>query len=148
MLAGLFATIGILAALRERDRTGSGQLVEVNLLMSLLAALVNQSSAFTAGGVVPTRMGNRHPSIAPYEPLRCADRELVVAIGNDRQFAAMAAVLGRPELARDERFATNPARVEHHERLIAALEEAPCHGHGRKLGRGAARSAGSGGRRQ
>lgn len=122
VLAGLFATVGILTALRERERSGVGQRVEVDLLSSLLAAMVNQASAYTAAGVVPERMGNRHPSIAPYESLRCADSELVIAVGNDRQFASLADVLGDPALATDPRFATNRARVEHREELVVALE--------------------------
>jgi crotonobetainyl-CoA:carnitine CoA-transferase CaiB-like acyl-CoA transferase len=124
VVAGLFAAVGILAALRHRDATGEGQRVEVDLLSALLAALVNQASAFTAAGVVAGRMGNRHPSIAPYEPLRAADGDLVVAVGTDRQFASLCAVLGVPALAADARFATNPARVAHRDALAAALEDA------------------------
>jgi crotonobetainyl-CoA:carnitine CoA-transferase CaiB-like acyl-CoA transferase len=123
VLAGLFASVGILAALRHRDATGEGQRVEVSLLSSLLAALVNQGAAFTAGGAVPERMGNQHPSIAPYELMRCADGDLVLAVGNDRQFAALCEGVGAPELADDERFATNPARVENRGALREALEE-------------------------
>jgi crotonobetainyl-CoA:carnitine CoA-transferase CaiB-like acyl-CoA transferase len=122
VLAGLFATVGILAALRHRDVTGKGQRVEVDLLSSLLASLVNQASAYTSGGVVPTRMGNEHPSVAPYQLLRGADGELVLAVGNDRQFAALCDVIEEPALAHDERFATNAARVEHRDALQAALE--------------------------
>jgi crotonobetainyl-CoA:carnitine CoA-transferase CaiB-like acyl-CoA transferase len=130
VLTGLHATIGILAALRARDGTGRdpgdgrGQVVEVSLLSSLLASLVNQGAAFVNGAPVPRRMGNEHPSIAPYETLRTADVPLAVAVGNDRQFAAMAAVLGRPELAADPRFGTNPDRVAHRPALVAALESA------------------------
>lgn len=123
VLAGLFATTGILAALRHRDATGEGQRVEVDLLSVLLSGLVNQATAYTAGGVVPRRMGNAHPSVAPYEPFRCADTELVLAVGNDRQFAALCDVLGTPALAGDERFATNAARVANREELKAHLEE-------------------------
>jgi crotonobetainyl-CoA:carnitine CoA-transferase CaiB-like acyl-CoA transferase len=123
VLAGLFSTIGILAALEYRGRSGEGQLVEVDLLSSLLAGLVNQASAYTVAGVVPERMGNAHPSITPYEPLRCADRELVVAVGNDRQFGALCDVLGAPELARDPRFASNAARIANRAAMRAALEE-------------------------
>ena len=94
----------------------------MDLLSSLLAALVNQGSSYTAAGVVPTRMGNAHPSIAPYELLRCGDGELVLAVGTDRQFGALCAVLGAPELAGDPRFATNPDRVAHRAELRAALE--------------------------
>ena len=122
VLAGLFATVGILAALQHRTASGEGQRVDVDLLSSLLAALVNQASAYTAGGVVPCRMGNAHPSIAPYELYRAAGGELVIAVGNDRQFAALCDVLGEPGLAADARFATNVARVAHREPLRVALE--------------------------
>ena len=121
VLAGLFSTVGILAALQHRTATGVGQRVEVNLLSSLLAALVNQGSAFTAGRVVPGRMGNAHPSVAPYEVLPTGDGELVLAVGNDRQFTALSCALGLPELAEDPRFASNSQRVAHREALRAAL---------------------------
>jgi crotonobetainyl-CoA:carnitine CoA-transferase CaiB-like acyl-CoA transferase len=123
VLAGLFAAVGILAALGHRRDTGEGQRVEVDLFSSLLAGLVNQASAYTVGGVVPERMGNQHPSIAPYEPLRCADRELVVAVGNDRQFGTLCRVLDSPELAGDPRFETNAARVENRAALRSCLEQ-------------------------
>jgi crotonobetainyl-CoA:carnitine CoA-transferase CaiB-like acyl-CoA transferase len=123
VLAGLFATVGILAALEHRHRSGEGQRVEVNLLSSLLAALVNQGAAYTAGGVVPTRMGNDHPSIAPYGLLRSAEGDLVLAVGNDRQFRALCELIGAPHLADDARFATNAARVEHRQALRAELEQ-------------------------
>jgi crotonobetainyl-CoA:carnitine CoA-transferase CaiB-like acyl-CoA transferase len=113
VLAGLFATVGLMAALRHRDATGEGQRVDIDLLSVLLASLVNQGSAYTVGGVVPARMGNEHPSVAPYESLPTADGAVVLAVGNDRQFAALCAVIGVPELALDERFATNAARVRH-----------------------------------
>jgi crotonobetainyl-CoA:carnitine CoA-transferase CaiB-like acyl-CoA transferase len=121
VLAGLFASVGILAALRQRDRGGEGQLVEVDLLSSLLAALVNQGSAYTVAGVVPGRLGNRHPSIAPYQLFPTADGELVLAVGNDRQFAALCEVLGEPGLATDAAYASNSARVEHREALGGEL---------------------------
>ena len=122
VLAGLFATVGILAALRHRDASGAGQRVDVELLSSLLAALVNQASAFTAGAVVPARMGNMHPSIAPYEVMAARDGHLVIAVGNDRQFAHLCEVVGVPGLADDERFATNPARVGNRDALRVELE--------------------------
>jgi crotonobetainyl-CoA:carnitine CoA-transferase CaiB-like acyl-CoA transferase len=124
VVAGLYAAVGILAALEHRRESGEGQLVEVDLLSALLAALVNQSSAYTAAGVVTRRMGNRHPSIAPYELLRCGEGEIVLAVGNDRQFGGLCEVLGAPELAREERFAANPARVEHRDELRPLLETA------------------------
>ncbi|HSD78743.1 MAG TPA: CoA transferase [Solirubrobacteraceae bacterium] len=124
VIAGLFATVGILAALRHRERTGEGQRVEVDLLSALLAALVNQGSAYTAAGVVAGRMGNAHPSIAPYELLAAGDGDVVVAVGNDRQFAALCEALGLAALATDDRFATNAARVEHRRELRTLLEGA------------------------
>ncbi|MBA2517533.1 MAG: CoA transferase [Solirubrobacterales bacterium] len=123
VVAGLFAAVGVLAAVRHRDSTGEGQRVEVDLLSSLLAALVNQSSAYTAAGVVGARMGNAHPSIAPYEVLDTADAQLAVAVGNDRQFAALAEAVGRPELGTDSRFADNQSRVAHRDVLRGLLEE-------------------------
>jgi crotonobetainyl-CoA:carnitine CoA-transferase CaiB-like acyl-CoA transferase len=122
VLAGLFASTGILAALRDRERTGRGQRVEVTLLAALLAALVNQGSAYTIAGVVPQRMGNAHPSISPYELYRTADRDLVIAVGNEHQFAALCETIGAPELARDPRFDTNAHRVDHREALREQLE--------------------------
>jgi crotonobetainyl-CoA:carnitine CoA-transferase CaiB-like acyl-CoA transferase len=129
VLAGLFASVGILAALHHRDATGEGQRVEVDLLSSLLAALVNQGSAYTIAGVVPGRMGNAHPSISPYELYATGDGDLVVAVGNDRQFAALCEVIGAPGLAADERFAGNGQRVSHrqalHAELVARLASGP-----------------------
>ena len=120
VLTGLHAAIGVLAALRARDTTGRGQLVEVNLLSTLLSSMVNQSAGYTAAGAVPGILGNRHPSIAPYQVFPAADRPVVVAVGNNRQFATFCRGLGAPELAHDPRFATNPDRVAH----VDALDEA------------------------
>ena len=120
VMAGNHAVIGVLAALRHRDATGEGQHVEVNLLSSALSGLVNHSSAFVAGGVVPFRMGNAHPSVFPYEPLHTADDDLIVACGNDGQFVKLAAVLGIPEVADDPRFARNADRTVHREAAAAA----------------------------
>lgn len=123
VITGMHAALGILAALRHRDRTGEGQRVEVNLLSSLLSALANQSSGYVAAGVVPKAMGNRHPSIAPYEVFSTADRPFVLAVGNDRQFESLVRVLGAPELASDDRFTTNTARVANREELTKILDE-------------------------
>jgi crotonobetainyl-CoA:carnitine CoA-transferase CaiB-like acyl-CoA transferase len=116
------AQVGILAALRARDRSGRGQHVEVNLLSSLLASLVNQASGYLTTGKAPGRMGNQHPSIAPYETLRCRDGLLAVACGNDGQFRRLATVLDAPDLADDPRFARNGDRVAHRAALVARLE--------------------------
>ncbi len=118
------AVVAILAALRARSLTGTGQRVEVNLLSSLLGSLVNQASSYLTTGVVPTRLGNQHPSIAPYETLRCRDGLVAVACGNDGQFARLATALGHSALAVDPRFAGNADRVAHRADLVAALEEA------------------------
>jgi crotonobetainyl-CoA:carnitine CoA-transferase CaiB-like acyl-CoA transferase len=123
VLAGLFAVVGVLAALRHRELTGEGQRVEVDLLSSLLAALVNQAASYTLAGVVPRRLGNAHPSVAPYELFQTRDGQLVLAVGNDRQFAALCEVLAAPELADDPRFADNGARVVNRDALQIALEE-------------------------
>ncbi len=123
VMAGLHATIGVLAALHDRDRTGEGQHVEVNLLSSALSGLVNHASAVVAGGTVPFRMGNSHPSVFPYEPLPCSDGDLIVTAGNDAQFVKLAQVLGVPELATDERFARNADRTENRDELRPLLVE-------------------------
>ncbi|MGO9583841.1 MAG: CaiB/BaiF CoA transferase family protein [Acidimicrobiales bacterium] len=117
VLTGLFAANAILAALLARSTTGIGQRVEVDLMSCLLAGLVNQASSFVTTGQVPRAIGNRHPAISPYEMFAAADRPLVIAVGNDGQFAALAGALGMEWLASDERFVTNPARVVHHEEL-------------------------------
>ena len=123
VMAGLHATIGVLAALQARTTTGRGQHVEVNLLSSALSGLVNQSSAYVAGGVVPTRMGNSHPSLFPYEPLPCADGDLIITAGNNGQFRRLVEVLGAPELADDPRFRGNEDRTAHRDELRPLLVE-------------------------
>lgn len=117
VICGLHAAIGILAALRA----GGGQHVDVSLMQSALAALTNQASAVLNEQRVPRRSGNRHPSITPYETFAAADGELVIACGNDAIFGSLCDVLGAPELAADERFATNEARAAHRAELGSAL---------------------------
>ena len=128
VLAGQNLVTGILAALLHRERTGQGQRVEVNLLSSVLAGLVNQASAYLNAGVVPGRLGNRHPSIAPYQAVAAADRLVVLAVGNDGQFQRLAEVLAAEpdpvDLGRDPRFATNAQRVAHVDALTEALHRA------------------------
>ncbi|MGW3349141.1 CaiB/BaiF CoA transferase family protein [Nonomuraea rubra] len=123
VMAGNHAVIGVLAALRHRDTTGQGQHVEVNLMSSALTGLVNQSSAYVAGDVVPFRMGNAHPSVFPYEPLPTADHDLIVAAANDGQFRKLCEVLGIPEVAADPRFARNADRTARREELRPILVE-------------------------
>jgi crotonobetainyl-CoA:carnitine CoA-transferase CaiB-like acyl-CoA transferase len=123
VMAGLHATIGILAALRHRAESGQGQHVEVNLLSSAMSGLVNQASAVVAGGVVPYRMGNSHPSLFPYEPLPAADGDLIITSGNDGQFRKLCQVLGVPELADDPRFAHNSGRTANRDELRPLLVE-------------------------
>lgn len=122
VITGLHATIAILAALRARDSSGRGQHVEVNLLSSLLSALVNQGTAYLNTGVSPGRMGNQHPSIAPYETLATADRPIAIAVGNDNQFHTLCGLLDRTDLSADPRFATNHSRVINRDALVAELE--------------------------
>jgi crotonobetainyl-CoA:carnitine CoA-transferase CaiB-like acyl-CoA transferase len=124
VLAGLHALSGILLALRHRDRTGQGQRVDTDLFSALLSSLVNQASGYLGAGVIPQPMGNRHPSVVPYQTFETGDRPIAVAVGNDKQFAALARVLGKPELATDARFSSNPARVANREVLIEELEAA------------------------
>jgi crotonobetainyl-CoA:carnitine CoA-transferase CaiB-like acyl-CoA transferase len=123
VITGSHATIGILAALRHRDAPGEGQHVEVNLLSSALFGMVNQGSAYSAGGVVPYRMGNAHPSVYPYEPYPTADRELIIAAPNDNLFRRLCGVLGMPELADDPRFLRNGDRTTNRAELRRLIIE-------------------------
>jgi crotonobetainyl-CoA:carnitine CoA-transferase CaiB-like acyl-CoA transferase len=122
VMAGQNAAIGILAALRSRERTGRGQRVEVSLFESTVAALVNQASNFLIGGVVPRPMGNAHPNIVPYQVFHAADRPFVLAAGNDSLFDRSCGVMGRRDLPDDDRFRTNADRVRNREALLAILE--------------------------
>ena len=123
ILTGLYATIGILAALQERNRSGLGQHIDTALLDVQVATLANQASNYLVGGMVPRRMGNAHPSIVPYQTFPTADSDMILAVGNDGQFARFCTVAGRPEWAQDERFATNPQRVRHRAELIPLLRQ-------------------------
>ncbi|MGO4205021.1 CaiB/BaiF CoA transferase family protein [Rhodococcus sp. TAF43] len=111
VLTGLHALTGILAALNHRNTTGQGQRVDTNLLSVLLSSLVNQASGYLGAQAVPSIIGNRHPSIAPYEVFPTADRPIALAVGNDKQFAQLCGALGIPEVAVDGRFLTNTSRV-------------------------------------
>jgi crotonobetainyl-CoA:carnitine CoA-transferase CaiB-like acyl-CoA transferase len=118
---GLWAAVAILAALRERDATGRGRLVEVSLFETAVGLLPYHLTGYLATGTVPGRHGTAYPAIVPYQAFAAADGELMVAAPNDRLFAALCETLGLPELPADERFATNPARVEHRDALVPLL---------------------------
>jgi crotonobetainyl-CoA:carnitine CoA-transferase CaiB-like acyl-CoA transferase len=121
LVCGLLAVVGVQAALAERERTGRGRHVEVSLMDAALTSLLNQGSAWVSGGVVPGRLGNRHPSIAPYETFDAADRPFAVAVGNDRLFARLCTAIGLDALPGDPRFATNRARVANVDALTERL---------------------------
>jgi crotonobetainyl-CoA:carnitine CoA-transferase CaiB-like acyl-CoA transferase len=123
VVTGLHAAVAIVAALRRREATGEGEQIEVSLLDSAFSALVNVAQNALVTGEEPGRFGNAHPSIAPYQPFRAADGWIAVAAANDGLFARLCDVVGRPELAADERFATNAARVRNRDQLVPLLEE-------------------------
>jgi crotonobetainyl-CoA:carnitine CoA-transferase CaiB-like acyl-CoA transferase len=124
VVTGLHAAVAILAALRRREATGEGEQIEVSLLDSAFSALVNVAQNALVTGEEPGRYGNAHPSIAPYQPFRAADGWIAVAAANDGLFARLSDVVGKPELAGDERFATNAARVRNRAELVPLLEAA------------------------
>lgn len=124
VITGLHTTIGIMAAIQHKNLTGEGQLVETNLMSSAMSGLANQSGAYAAAGVTPTRMGNAHPSLYPYQPMATKYGELIVAAANDGQFAALAKALGRPDWAEDERFAKAKTRNAHRDELEPEMLEA------------------------
>jgi len=122
IMTGLYATIGILAALSERDRSGLGQHVELALLDVTAATLANQATNYLVGGINPTRLGNAHPNIVPYQSFVAKDGHLIVAVGNDAQFRRYVDVLGCPGLADDPRFARNSDRVHNRNALVPLLQ--------------------------
>ncbi len=122
VLTGLNAATAILAALHRRDRTGEGELIEVSLLDSAFAALVNVAAGALVTGEEPPRYGNAHSSIVPYQPFHAADGWVAVAAANDGLYAKLCTAIERPDLAADERYATNDARVRNREALVAELE--------------------------
>lgn len=124
VICGLYAANAIQAALLRRSSTGRGGRVTVSLFDASVAALVNQAANYLLGGVVPGPLGNAHPNIVPYQLFEASDRPFILAAGNDRLFERTCDVIGRPELATDERFVTNADRVRHREALIPILAEA------------------------
>ncbi|WP_370320494.1 CaiB/BaiF CoA transferase family protein [Oricola sp.] len=123
IFTGLYGVIAVQAALAERDRTGEGRHVDMALLDSMTGVLANQAMNYLASGVAPHRLGNAHPNIAPYQTFRTANGWLIVAVGNDGQFARLCRVLGLDGFAADPRFTTNAARVEHRDALTALLSD-------------------------
>jgi len=121
IFSGLYAVIGILAALRRRDETGQGGYVDCALMDSQVSVLANQTLNYLVSGVAPGRLGNAHPSIVPYEVFPVADGHIIIAVGNDGQFRRLCAVLGNPALGAQPDYATNPSRVENRVALIAQL---------------------------
>lgn len=123
LATGLYSTIAVLAALAHRDRTGAGQYIDMALLDVQVALLANMNTNFLASGKPPVRWGNAHPNIVPYQTFQTRDGWIIVAVGNDGQFRKFVEAGGQPELADDERFATNPSRVRHRDTLVPILAE-------------------------
>jgi crotonobetainyl-CoA:carnitine CoA-transferase CaiB-like acyl-CoA transferase len=122
VMTGMFASVAILAALRERDQSGLGQQIDVSLLDSHIAMLVNQNLNYMVSGVVPKRTGNSHPNIVPYQVFKASDSYLIVAVGNDSQFRAFCEVLSRPEWGQDPLFSTNRQRTINRAVLVPLME--------------------------
>jgi crotonobetainyl-CoA:carnitine CoA-transferase CaiB-like acyl-CoA transferase len=123
IMTGLYATIGVLAALQEREQSGLGQHVDLALLDTTAAILANQASNYLVGGVLPGLIGNTHPNVVPYQVFATRDGHCIVAVGNDRQFRNCMVEMSLPELAEDERYATNRARIQNRDQLVAIMEE-------------------------
>jgi crotonobetainyl-CoA:carnitine CoA-transferase CaiB-like acyl-CoA transferase len=121
IFTGLYGVIAVQAALAQRERTGEGQQIDMALLDCMTGVLANQALNFLVSGKAPRRLGNAHPNIAPYQVFATADGHLIVAVGNDRQFVKFCDVLGRPDLAADERYRTNAGRVRHRDSLTPEL---------------------------
>jgi crotonobetainyl-CoA:carnitine CoA-transferase CaiB-like acyl-CoA transferase len=124
LMTGMYATVGILAALHERSRSGLGQHIDMALLDCQVAMLANQNLNYMTSGVAPRRAGNAHQNLVPYQVFAAADGHLIVAVGNDSQFRNYCGVIGRPGLADDVRFKTNPNRVINRDLLVPMLVEA------------------------
>jgi formyl-CoA transferase len=123
LMTGMYATVGVLAALAERERSGLGQHVDMALLDTQVAMTANMAMNFLASGKAPVRAGNAHPNIVPYQTFKASDGHIIVAVGNDGQFSRLCELAGVSELATDPRFATNPARVKHRSILVPLLAE-------------------------
>jgi len=123
IMTGLYSTVAILAALAHRQGTGEGQHIDMSLLDVQVACLANQASNYLVGGVVPRPLGNAHPNIVPYQDFPTSDGHMIIAVGNDGQFAGLCKALDRAHWAADERFATNPARVAHRAEIVALIKQ-------------------------
>jgi len=123
LFTGIYACVAILAALHHRQRTGEGQHLDLSLMDTMVSTMANMNTNFLTSGIAPGRSGNAHVSIVPYQTFACADGHVILAVGNDGQFRKFCAVAGRPELAEDQRFATNPQRVRNRLDLVPVLEE-------------------------
>jgi formyl-CoA transferase len=123
VMCGMYACVGILAALRHRDATGEGQHIDLALVDAQIAWLINEGTNYLASGVAPVRRGNAHPNICPYDVFACADGHVILAVGNDGQFRRFAAAVDAPDLAADPRFATNPDRLRHRDVLGGRIAE-------------------------
>ncbi|WP_171122025.1 MULTISPECIES: CaiB/BaiF CoA-transferase family protein [unclassified Ruegeria] len=124
VMCGMYATVGILAALRHRDLTGEGQQIDLALVDAQIAWLINEGVNYLTSGDVPQRRGNGHPNIVPYDVYETSDGHVILAVGNDSQFRRFCDFVDRPELADDARFATNPSRLENRDALNAILRPA------------------------
>ena len=123
VMCGMYATVAILAALRHRDATGEGQHIDLALVDSQVAWLVNEGTNYLLSGKTPERRGNQHSNIVPYQVFEVADGNVIVAVGNDRHFARLCELIRQPELAVDARFSTNAERLKHRDALIPLLAD-------------------------
>jgi len=124
LFTGLYTTVAILSALYAREKTGQGAHIDMALFDTQLAMLANQASNALISGKDPPRQGNTHPNIVPYQPFVAADQPIIIAVGNDRQFARLAAICGHPEWANDARFSSNESRVAHREAMVGLVSDA------------------------
>jgi crotonobetainyl-CoA:carnitine CoA-transferase CaiB-like acyl-CoA transferase len=124
VITGIYSSFAVMTALAHREQTGEGQHIDMSLLDTTIATLSHINMNYLVGGIVPKRMGTGHPSIVPYQMFQALDGPIVVAVGNNGQFAKLCALLGLPELSVDQRFLTNPLRVAHRDDLVPLLEAA------------------------
>ncbi len=124
VITGIYSSFAVMTALAERDKSGAGQHIDMSLLDTTIATISHINMNYLIGGIIPKRMGTGHPSIVPYQMFQAKDGPMVVAVGNDGQFAKLCGLLGYPELPQDPRFLTNPLRVQHRDALIPQLEKA------------------------